>query len=98
MPPWAAARTTGMVRGLVVGERGAEQVLAPGGDEVDDDHHDQAVADQRQAHHPERAPDAGTVDVGVHQLVRDELEDRAHDQDADREAAAAPVDLIGLSQ
>src|SRR4029453_5937097 len=43
--------------------------------EIDDGHRAQGVPDERQADHPERAPDAGAVDVGgVHELVRHELE------------------------
>jgi hypothetical protein len=48
---------------LIVGQRRAQEILAPGGHEVDDDHHYETVPHERQADHPERAPDAGAVDV-----------------------------------
>ena len=43
-------------RDLVVGQRRAEQELAPGGDEVDDEDDHQAVPHHRQADHPQRLP------------------------------------------
>ena len=90
-------------RRLVVGQGRAQQILAPGGDEIDDEHHHQPISRQWQAHHPERLPDAGAVDPGrFHQFARNQLENAAHDQHADREIerdvgkdqAAGAVDQI----
>ena len=48
--------------GFVVHEGQAQQIFAPGGDEIDNEDDDQAVAHHRQTHFPQRPPMAGSVD------------------------------------
>jgi hypothetical protein len=41
------------------------------------DHHDETVAHERRADHPERAPDAGAVDVSKDRWIRGNVRDQA---------------------
>src|SRR5262245_15604592 len=63
---------------FIVDERHAKQILAPGRHEVHDEDDHQAIAYHWQAHHPERAPVPGAVDLrGFDHLMRHELEHAA---------------------
>ena len=65
MPPVAFTMTTGRVRcDRIIHKGEREQILAPGRDEIDDDDHDDAIADQWQHDLQQRAHRARAVDAG----------------------------------